>query len=79
MRKKIIELANEKDWFIQPKFQDKLERAQEDITIQYTLSYFLNDKKTQNQSDYIFLLNDLKAGIPIHIDNEIVRRMVISF
>ena len=78
VRKIIIELANEKDWFIQPKFQDKLERAQEDITIQYTLSYFLNDIKNQSQSDYIILLDDLKAGILIHIDDEIVRRMVIS-
>ena len=78
VRKKIIELANEKDWFIQNKFQDKLERAQEDITIKYTLSYFLNDIKNQSQSDYIILLDDLKANIPIHIDDEIVRRMVIS-
>ena len=78
VRKKIIELANEKDWFIQNKFQDKLERAQEDIIIQYTLNYFLNDIKNQSQSDYIILLDDLKASIPIHIDDEIVRRMVIS-
>ena len=78
VREKILELAQKKDWFYQPQFQDKLVRIGEDIQIQFTISQFLSEKTQSSRHDYQAFIENFRGSIPIHIYHEIIRRMVIS-
>ena len=78
VREKILELAQKKDWFYQPQFQDKLVRVGEDILIRHTINQFLPERTQSSRHDYQAFIENLRGNFQIHIYQDIVRRMIIS-